>query len=34
MARYVRHPAIADGRIVGYDGKNVTLHNSQRLWIV
>lgn len=24
MARYVRHPAIADSRIVGYDGKNVT----------
>jgi len=24
MARYVRHPAIADSRIIGYDGKNVT----------
>lgn len=24
MARYVRHPAIADGRIVGYDTENVT----------
>jgi len=24
MARYVRHPAIADSRIIGYDTKNVT----------
>jgi len=24
MARYVRHPAIADSRIINYDGKNVT----------
>jgi len=24
MARYVRHPAIADSRVIGYDGKNVT----------
>jgi hypothetical protein len=24
MARYVRHPAIADGRIINYDGENVT----------
>lgn len=24
MARYVRHPAIADSRIINYDTKNVT----------
>lgn len=24
MARYVRHPAIADSRIIGYDTENVT----------
>lgn len=25
LARYMRHPAIANGRIVGYDGKKVTI---------
>ncbi len=25
IARYVRHPAISDRRIVGYEGKNVTI---------
>ena len=25
IARYIRHPAISDRRIVGYDGKNVTI---------
>lgn len=32
MARYVRHPAIADSRIIGYDTKNVTFkYNRDRI---
>ena len=31
IGRYIRHPAIADTRIVGYDGEQVTYYYEQRL---
>jgi len=38
IARYIRHPAISDRRIVGYDGKNVTIvcedKEERRKWYV
>ena len=36
IARYIRHPAISDRRIVGYDGKHVTIvcEDERKKWYV